>query len=83
MSHVCMLSKSCLILCDSMDHSPPASSVHEILQARILEWIVMPSSRGSFLPRDPTDVSYVSHMGRRVLYHYHHLGSPGNNAAFA
>ena len=66
-----------------MDCSLPGSSVYGILQARILEWIVMPSSRGSFLPRDPTDVSYVSHMGRRVLYHYHHLGSPGNNAAFA
>ena len=42
----------CPTLWDPMDHSPQASSVHEILQARILEWVVMPSSRGSSLPRD-------------------------------
>ena len=34
-------------LCDPMDCSPPDSSVHGILQARILEWVAMPSSRGS------------------------------------
>ena len=34
----------CLTLCDPMDYSPPGSSVHGILQARILEWIAMPSS---------------------------------------
>ena len=37
----------CLTLCDSMDHSLPGSSVHGILQARILEWVFMPSSRES------------------------------------
>ena len=37
----------CLTLCDSMDRSPPGSSVHGILPARILEWVAMPSSRGS------------------------------------
>jgi len=37
----------------------------------------MPSSRGSSRPRDQTYVSYVSCIGRQVLYHYHHLGSPG------
>ena len=36
-----------LTLCDPMDCSPPGSSVHGILQARILEWVAMPSSRGS------------------------------------
>ena len=41
------LLQSCLILCDPMDCSPPGSSVHGILQARILEWVAMPSSRGS------------------------------------
>ena len=41
-------------LCNPMDRSPPGSSVHGILQARILECIVMPSSRGSSLPRDQT-----------------------------
>ena len=39
--------QSCLTLCDPMGYSPPGSSVHGILQARILEWVVMPSSRGS------------------------------------
>ena len=42
--------QSCLTLWDPMDHSPPSSSVHGILQARILEWVVMPSSRGSSQP---------------------------------
>ena len=45
-SHVCAKSlQSCLTLCDSMDCSPPGSSVHGILQARLLEWVAMPSSR--------------------------------------
>ena len=39
----------CLTLCDPMDYI-----VHEILQARILEWVAFPFSRGSFQPRDPT-----------------------------
>ena len=37
--------QSCLTLCDPMDYNPPASSVHGILLARILEWVAMPSSR--------------------------------------
>ena len=55
---------------------PPGSSVHGILQARILEWVAMPSSRGSSWPRDQTSASYISCIGRRVLYHWCHLGSP-------
>ena len=43
-----------------MDCSPPSSSVHGILQARILEWVAMPSSRGSSQPRDPTRVSRIA-----------------------
>ena len=39
--------QSCLTLCDPMDYSPTGSSVHGILQARILEWVVISSSRGS------------------------------------
>ena len=46
--------QSCLILCDLIDCSPPGSSVHGILQARILEWVAMPYSRGSSQPRDRT-----------------------------
>ena len=37
----------CLTLCDTMDCSLPGSSVYEILQARILEWVAVPFSRGS------------------------------------
>ena len=55
--------------------SLPGSSVQEILQARTLEWIAMPSSRGSSRPRHRTHVSYVSCIGRQVLYHEHCLGS--------
>ena len=42
----------CPTLCDPMDYSPPVSSVHAILRARILGWVAMPSTRGSFWPRD-------------------------------
>ena len=68
--------QSCLTLCDPMDCSPPGSSVHEILQAAILEWLAKPSSRISSQPRSRTHVSYVTCVGRRVLYHERHLGSP-------
>ena len=54
----CSVAQACQILCDPMDWSPLGSSVHGILQARILEWVVMPSSRGSSRPRDRTCVSY-------------------------
>jgi len=64
------LLQSHLILCDPTDHSPlPVSSVHEILQVRILEWFVMPSSRGSSQPRDSTHISFVFCIGRHVRYH--------------
>ena len=56
-------------LYDPVDYRPPGSSVHGILQARILECVVVPSSRGSSRPRDQTQVSYVSCIGRQVLYH--------------
>ena len=52
-----LVTQSCLILSDPMDCSPPGSSVHGILQARILEWVAIPSSRGSSWPRDQTQVS--------------------------
>ena len=41
-----------LTLCDPMDCSPPGSYVREILQVRILEWVAIPFSRGSYPPRD-------------------------------
>ena len=51
----------CLTLCDLMDYSLPGASVHGILQARILEWVAVPSSRGSSWPRDGTHISCSSH----------------------
>ena len=50
----------CLTLCDPMDWSPPGSSVHGILQARILEWVAISFSRGSSWPRDRTQVSRIA-----------------------
>ena len=47
----------------------PWASVHGILQARILEWVAMPSSRRSSPPRDQTQVTYISCIGKWVLYH--------------
>ena len=52
--------QSCPTLCNPIDGSPPGSSVPGILQARILEWVAMPSSRGSSQPRDGTQVSCVA-----------------------
>ena len=46
-------------LCNPMDCSPPGSSTHGILQARTLEWVAMPSSRGSSRPRDQTEISHI------------------------
>ena len=58
------LLQQCPTLCDSVDCSPPSSSVHGILQARILEWVAMLSSRGSSQPRDWNCISYVSCIGK-------------------
>ena len=55
--------QSCLTLCDPLDYSLPGSSVHGILQARILEWVAISFSRGSSWPRDQTQVSNTA--GRR------------------
>ena len=61
--------QSCLTLYDLMDCTQPGSSIHGILQTRILEWVAMPSSRRTSQSRDQTHVSYVSGTGRWVLYH--------------
>ena len=47
-----LVAQLCLTLCNPIDYSPPGSSVHGMLQARILEWVAMPSSRGSSQPGD-------------------------------
>ena len=54
------VAQSCPTLCNPMDCSPPASSVHGILQARILEWVAISFSRGSSRPRDRTQVSRIA-----------------------
>ena len=59
--------QSCPTLCNTMDGSLPGSSVHGILQARILEWVAVPSSRGPPWPRDQTRISCISSIGRGVL----------------
>ena len=64
----CMHAQLWLILCDPIDCSPPGSSVHGILQARVLEWVAMPSSRGSSQPRDQTRASCVSCTDRQIPY---------------
>ena len=63
----------CPTLSDTMDCSPPGSSVHRILQARILEWVDMLSSLGSSQLRDRTHVSCLLHLQTGSLP----LGPPG------
>ena len=53
----CLVAQSYLTLCNPVDWMLPGSSVHGILQARILEWVATPSSRGSSQPRNGTHVS--------------------------
>ena len=51
------VAQSCPTLCDPVDCSLPGSSIHGIFQARVLEWLAIPFSRGSSQPRNPTWVS--------------------------
>ena len=75
---VCMRAQLRMTLCDPMDYSPSGSCVHGILQARILEWVAMPSSRGSSRPRNRTpgllhcrQILYsLSCRGRSVLNNF-------------
>ena len=54
---------------EPMDYSPPGSSVPGISQARILEWVAISFSRESSWPRDQTQVSCISCVGRQILHH--------------
>ena len=71
-----LVAQLCLTLCNPMDYGPPGSSMG-ILQARILEWVVISFSRGSSWPRDGTSVSCI---GKRIFFFFffflplHHLG---------
>ena len=74
---ICMVLCACLLsrfshiqLCDLMDQSLSGSSLQGILQARILEWVAMPSSRGSSQPRDWIHVSYVSCITGGFITHW-------------
>ena len=62
----CLATKSCPALCDPMDCIPPGSSVHGILQARILVWVAIPFPRGSSQLKDLRQVSFT---GRQIIYH--------------
>ena len=61
----CSVSQCCPTLCNPMDCSPPGSSVHGILQARILKWVAISFSRASSRSRDRTLISCI---GRWILY---------------
>ena len=63
----CSVAQLCPTLCSPIDYKPLGASVHGILQARILEWAAMPSSRGSSWSRDWTHVSFIQ---RWILYHW-------------
>ena len=62
----CVCSQSFLTLCNPMGYRSPGSSIHGIISARILEWVAISSSRGSYSPRDQSQVSF---FGRWILYH--------------
>ena len=73
-----LVAKSCQTLCVPMDCSPPGSSVYGILQARILEWVAISSSKGSSKEEDLLNLgikSPISHIGRRILLPLSHQGS--------
>ena len=67
---ICSVTQSCLILCDPMDCSPPGSSVHGLVQARVLEWAALSYSRGFSRARDRTHISCVFCIRRWILYHH-------------
>ena len=76
---VCMHAESLLLcpnLCGPMDCSPPASSVHGVLWARIPEWVVVPFSKRSSQSRDRTWVSWIA--GRFFTIWASHQGSPSS-----
>ena len=64
-----LVAQSCLTLWHPMDCSLPASSVHRIFQARVLEWVAIPFSRGSSWPRDWTWVSCIASRFLTIWVH--------------
>ena len=70
----------CSTLCNPMNCSLPGSSVHGILQARILEWVAMLSSKRLFQPRDPACDSCFSFIAGRFFIHWDTWEAPSNMA---
>ena len=70
-----LIEQLCLTLCNPMDCSPPVSSVHGILQARILQWVTVSSFRGSSRPWDRT---WSFPHCRQIVYRLSHQGSTGS-----
>ena len=62
--------------CDPVDCSPPGSSVPGVLQARMLQWVAMPSSRGSSWLRDQTHISYICYIGLLHLLYWQTISLP-------
>ena len=58
--NLCLVTQPCLALCNPIDCSLPGSSVHGESPGKVLEWVAMPSSRGSSQPRDRTQVSHIA-----------------------
>ena len=75
---VTKVTQSCPTLCDPMDCSPPGSSVHGILQARVLEGVAISFSRGSSQPRDRTRVSCIPGRRFTLCAAREALGAPKN-----
>ena len=68
-----LVAQSCLTLCNPKDRSPPGSSVHGILQSRILDWVAIPFSREIFLTLGSNPG--LPHC-KQILYYLSHQGSP-------
>ena len=64
---LCSVAQLCTTLWDPMNCSPPGSSVHGILQERIVEWVAMPSSRGPSQSKDQTSISCFSWVADRLF----------------
>ena len=77
------LLQSCLTLWDPLNHSPPGSSAHGILQARILEWVAISYSRGSSWPGDQTHVFCISCIGRWIFLQYVFFSSSNKNVSLS
>ena len=79
----CLVTKSCPSLCDPKDCSPLGSSVHGILQARILEWVAVHFSRGSSWPRNQTlGLGLILHLVMQKAWHSYQTGQKVKHKIF-